>query len=377
VYEFVIDSTHYLDTDDYLYLSSFLLYPSSLPVGASLIQAIDITFSVKNTENLVWGTSAVDDVLGRFQLPSDAVGLTQEKLSVQFGNSLTTLWSQSRSVVSSVPYKKYTVDIPRLYTEDIYDKDPVTGAIFTIVSGNLVYNAKKARGTPVLDSNGLPVYSHRAGDPILDVLGNPVPLDNFQREMIRYVDLFTLDGLYYFATNQVVKDYTTYAINSIVQWLINDLTAITPSLLELTRIFFYPKVTQGNIKVFTYNGIEQVIPAGQSLVVTLYVDDIVYQNVELISALKITTIQNIDAWLNNATVTISALIAQLRSVYNSDVISVTVSGLGGTYNYDTVSVVDTSNRLSIKKKLSILGDGQTTVEEDITINFILHKTPIV
>ena len=64
-----------------------------------------------------------------------------EKINLELGRYLDYLWSNSRTIVSPEAYQKYTVDVPKIYKEDVYEIDPLTGLKkMTIVGNTITFN---------------------------------------------------------------------------------------------------------------------------------------------------------------------------------------------------------------------------------------------
>jgi len=253
----------------------------------------------------------------------------------------------------------------------VYERDPVTGAAFSIVEGELVYTVLHAKNDPVLDGEGDPVYKFRKGDVKLDAYG--VPILKNGRDIQRQMELFLVEGTYYFATNQVSEDYRLRLVNSVVDWLIDDLPNMGDNLLEQTDLYFYPVTTLGTVDVMFSSGLTTALNASQSFEVTLYVKSAVYGNLSLRETIMRKTIQTIADMLRNKTVSMSDVIDQLRAKYESDVISVKIAGLGGRSNLDVVTMLDDANRLSIKKKLVARNDETLGLEDDVVITFVRHE----
>lgn len=95
-------------------------------------------------------------------------------------------------------------------------------------------------------------------------------------------------------------------------------------------------------------------------------------NPKLKKKLEETTITIINSELKNEVVAISKILDSLRAQYGSDVIEVSLSGLGGSANYQVLTVLDNKGRCSIKKKLVAQGDSTLAVEEDVTVTFLRH-----
>lgn len=371
IYTFDLSTNFNVDAQDNLQLSKFFLYTTEARLtGAPLKLEFDLIYSTSALLGNQWQPADVDVVLGRFLLPARMAGISQEKLRVRFGYALETLWARSRSVIGSIGYKRYETDVPALYDKDVYAVDN-NGSAVSIVNGQVQMTLLHKKGDPILDSDKNPTYRYRKGDVMLDNGGNPIVVN--QRGMIRQIDLMLIEAAYWFATDTSAKNYRAQLTSTVVDWLTGDLADIETQLLERTNIYFYPKTTLGTIRVMVQDGLVTTIAAGQSLRVDLYVSSIVYNNMALRDQLTKTTIQTISKSLESTTIAIDAMQATLRDQYAGDVISVQVSGLGGSMNIPALTILDESDRCSIRKRLVAQADDSLIVEEDVTVNYILHE----
>jgi hypothetical protein len=319
--------------------------------------------------------STLDSKIGDFQFDSNVrpVAIAHEKIRVEFGQSLKALWVQSRSIVSSVPYKVYQSNVPAYYKQNVYAIDPTTGTAFSIVNDQLVYNILHKKGDPVIDESGVQATEHYRGEVMLDDNGDPILEDGYAKYMTRVVDIFMIEGAYYFANSSVIKSYMGLIKDSVTQWIVEDMSTYKGTLLDQTRIYFQPKTNAGNVKILTPSNTETTITSSQSLKVKLYVNPTVYADDALKTELTKTTIKTIDTQLQNSTVTVDSIQDALLSAYAGDVISVIVTGLGGSANnFDALTVIDNNNRLSLGKRLIVLDDNSLSVEEAVTITFSKH-----
>lgn len=372
VYVFDLSTNFNVDKLDNLQLSEFFLYTTENRLtGAPLLTEFDLIFSTSALMGAQWQPNEVDRRLGRFILPSRVAGISHEKLRVRFGYSLKTLWSRSRSVISSVPYKTYEVDVPRVYQSDIYQKDANGSSITFDGEGNPVSVLLHKKGDPVLDGEGNQIYQFYKGDVMLDSSGTPLTTDS--RGMLRQIDIMLIEGAYWFATDATSAKYRRDLTDTVVGWLTADLAELEKQLLDQTHIYFYPKTTLGSIDVLVGAGIIKTISAGQALRLSLYVTSAVYTNTELRERLSKTSIKVISDQLAGTTVSIDRISTALRSQYGNDVISVQLAGLGGDLDLPAVTITDEADRLSIRKRLVAMPDDTLIVEEDCTIDFIEHE----
>lgn len=376
LYSFNLDTNYDIDLDDKLVFTSTMGSESAVDIKGDLINDYDVYFCTTSTKASNWVYSPLDDEIKIFDLPEDAYAISNERLNLVLGYRLKDLWTLSRSNVTATPYQVYATDIPAYYKADVYELDPLTGAAFTIdAQGNLVYNILHKRGDPVLDTNGDPVYEHHKGELIYDENNNPIPIPGYERDLLRLVDILTIEAPYYFAIPLDFSSTTNYRASiakTLNKWITEDLPSINERLLDKTEIYFYPKVATGDIEILTNNNEVETVSASQSFNVTLLVSPNVYDDATLLSALRSITTRTIDASLQQKTVSISTIERSLLDAYGDDVIAVEVTGLGGVNTHNTFTILSKSNRCSIRKRLSALPDNTLTVEEDITIEFVKH-----
>lgn len=373
VFTFLIGTEYDLDATDSLLVNTFQMFDDPVHVYPCPLDVdIDIMFLANQIEVEGFTPSTIDEDLGRTLVTADTIGLSQERLTVQLGKALPGLWAASRSVASSQDYQRYLADVPAVYSEIIYQRDPVTGAIEWTVDGdnNIQFVILHQKGDPVLNDQGQPVMTHFAGDIVQDVDGNPVVVSS--RQMLRQIDLFLVDGAYAFASDQATVDYKQSIPATITDWLSEDIASVQSTLLEQTVLYFYPKATLGNINVKVLENKTVSINSAQSFAVTYYLSGTQYRDAALRAALTTAAVKVIHDQLQASVVTLSAIISALRDEVMSDSIGISVTGLGGSTPYDTVTLLDDSARLSIRKKAVAKADGTIGVEDDVNVAFLAH-----
>jgi hypothetical protein len=234
-----------------------------------------------------------------------------------------------------------------------------------------VYTIIHHKDDPVLDDNDDPVFKFRKGDVKFDTYGAPILKNG--RDMQRQMEIFLVEGSYYFATNQVSADYRQRLVRTIVDWLIDDLPNMGDNLLEQTRIYYYPTTTLGSVDVMFSSGLVTSLNAGQEFEVTLHVRGSVYSNLELRSTIVRKTIETISKALESKTISMSNIINDLRVAYEADVISLEIRGLGGNSNLNVVTMMDDASRLSIKKQLVARSDETLGLADAVSVDFIRHE----
>lgn len=377
IYQFDIGTRYDVTENDELVLTTFKLFDDTdRELTADMLTEFDLIYTV--TDYTVPGlrSSDIDNRVADFLLPegtSSFVGVTNERLRIRLGHTLDNLWSKSRSVVSSIAYQRYEADVPWIYEQTVYERNPETGNIvmdYDSETGEITYNILHEAGDPLLDENDEPVYRHRAGDVKVNGSGEPIP--ESPRKMLRQAEMFFLDGRYYFANEDTTVEYRDSIPTIIVGWLNDDIEPISKRLLERTELYYYPQSTLGRVEVSAEGGDTLRMDAEQGFTVRFYISPTTYQNTELRVSLSETATEVISQALLSSTVTVSDIIATLEERVGGDVIGVDVTGLGGETPIRALTISDDSVRTTIRKRLTARADGSLTVEDDINIEFIRH-----
>lgn len=307
-------------------------------------------------------------LIGKFMLPAQAAGNVHEKITLHFGDALKNLWRRSRSYLQGPVYQTYYDDLPLYHEEDVFQKDPDTGASFTVEDGQLIYLYLARKGDPVYDLDGNPVYQHRAGD-IIYRDGEPV-IDK-EQSVYRSLDLLVVDGRYLFSDDVATVSYRAEIQRTLTDWITKDVSGLQSNMLEKTSIFFYPKTTLGVIEVTTQDGESDSLQAEQSFTVQLYVPDSIHRDESLRATLKENTIRLLDEEIENRVINMTVIKEKLRAIYGDNVTAFSIKGLGGSKDYQYVKIVSEKNRLCLKKQLVIQPDKTMFVEDAVTVEFML------
>ena len=373
VYTFDLGTNYDVDAQDNLVLDTFQMYNDVAREHATALTTdFDVIFIVEDLAVSGLQSSSIDAELGLALLPDDVIGIARERLKIQLGTALKGLWSASRSVVSSLDYERYAADVPAVWPHTVYKRNELTGAleITSDGAGGIEYVVLHEKDDPVLDDNGDPVFRFRKGDIMVDADDKPIVKSS--RTMVRQIDLFLVDGVYWFATEATAVNYRSSLPITVAGWLVNDIEPVSKYLLEQTRLYFYPKSTLGNISVIVQEGQTASMPAEQSFAVTFYLTGVAYRDADLRTSLSRMAVETINEVLQNRTVTLSEMTSKLRAKAGGDSIANDVTGLGGLNSQQAVTLSDDSARLSIKKIAVAQADGTIGVQDDVAIAFVLH-----
>jgi hypothetical protein len=368
IYSFDLGTNFNVTSKNLLQLKRFLMYNNEPRIThTDLTNSFDLLYSVASPMQTQWKANTIDAALGRAYLPLSIAGVTQESIKIKFGDALKTLWTKSRSYATGEPYQKHIVDVPMYYENDVYKLDETGSPISFDEQGQVVLELLHARGTPVVDGQGAPVYRHRKGDIVLDADGKPVVSGS--RSVRRMIDVFLIDGTYWFADDLSTVNYRKELTKKVVGWLVDELAEVSKKVLDKTRIYFYPKTTMGMIDVLVGDNVTRSIEAAQSFVVFLQVSDTVYRDEALRKQLETTTIKTMSELMASSSISDSAITKALDAQYGNEVLSHRHSGLGGAANLSSFKILNEANRCSLRKRLVALPDGSLVTQEAVSVEF--------
>lgn len=373
IFEFNLDSSFDVDRQGRLLLTSFKMFdlePRKTPTP--LNTRFDLFFIVENYNVDGAEFSELDNRKGAYLLDESSRVVIQESLNVEFGRSLDGLWSRARTVAGSLDYLRYENDVMAYYENTVYARDENNLIIidYDNETGDVSYQIEHQEGDPVLDADGQHVVRHYAGDVKLDAEGSPIPISG--RALLRQMDLLLFEGVFAFVTDQRTQRVAEEARDTISTWVHEDIGGLASQLLENTRLWFYPQTTFGDVEALVEEANPTSLNANQSFRVKFYLSRLGYDNADLRGDLAETAIGEISKALKRTRISVGEIATSIRQNSSEEVYDVVVSGLGGSAEYEMVTLRDTSSRLGIRKRPTVLPDNTITVQDDVTIEFVRH-----
>lgn len=345
-----------------------------------LTQDFDILFVVKNHRPTNAGVSDIDSIVNLnyiedFNYLDNYLGASQEVISIQFGFALNHLWRRSRTIVATGDIVRYEEDVMQRYMQDVYKTDKNGNIVvhYDYDTSELSYDKLHSKGDPVLDKDGEPVPLHRKGDPVLDAFGNTIPVVN-DSKLTRLVDLFLMDGKYYFATYEPTINYVRNSLDQITTWITDTLKHQAQRTLERTELYFYPKNNIGAIDVIVGDGRTIRTNADRSLTVTYTLSKDKASNAEFTSMLRARTASLVAS-------TLERIVRMGGGVISSNALDIAVKNLIGDEVYDvhvegyfddgeeTILTTDVTAIPSVGKKLIVQSNLTLAVKDDVTVFF--------
>lgn len=371
VYNFFLNTDFDLDEEHSLFFTNFKMYGNdTLDYACDLTNTFDLIYYLKDAGERL---STLSFRPNNYLINAVTYGLSHEKLTFTFGKHLDGFWQRQRILLDEADYLTYQNDVYAEYTENVYERDPVTGSIILNrdANGELSYNLIHSKGDLVYDEYGNPIVRHRKGDLVLDSDNKPI-IEN-TGEILKELDLFLLDGKFGFSTYSEDLNYLQEIPKTIVGWLENDIEQFRDSMLEQTELFFRPQKTYGTSNFLILESEERLLDLEQSFVVTFYLNSVNYSNEYLRESLREQSINIINEELQKNKVKVNEIISKLTSSVSGDIVSLSVEGLGGELNLPAISIIDKGDRCSIKKKLIQEMDGTFKVVDDVEVLFVRHQ----
>ena len=372
IYEFHLESNFDIDNENSLALTKFALQANEeRPHFTPLVNEFDIAFFVSDYPMENYDSVELDRMRAPFVGDADSKGLLLEQVRIRFGHALTGFWNNARSIIGSLEPRVYEEDVPSYYETNVYERDENgTIKIELDEDGNIQYKLLHESGEPVLDSEGEQVYLHRKGDPVVDAEGKPIYEGD--RGILREMDLFLVDGKYYFADHEEDVEYRRQLAKNIISWLEDDIQQFQQWTLENTDIFLYLQPSMGPAVVRAEENEVRTIDLEQSITVTLYQDRDKYDDVFVRQTLNELVAEVLVDVLGQRRVTRSEIIRRISDKAGDDLISVHVEGLGGE-DFSTFTMTDEVARCNLAKRLERTSEGRRRVVDDINLVYLLHE----
>lgn len=373
IYAFDIETRYDVDPEDAL-----ILTPYRAPIN--LTHEFDIVTIINNyNPDYQIESSDIDTIINRESLidydsNKEYFGVSQHRLTIEFGKRLNHLWSRTRTFVDPGEIEVYDADIPARYTEDQYQLNASGSIAVTYDPKNNNIKAVKLhdKGDLILTPTGEQVYLHRKGEPKLDSKGNPIYKDGGDG-LVRQIDLFLMDAKYIFAETLDAINYRDHCINLITQWTTTEMKYIFYQLLDRSEIFFHPSITIGSVKGIADNNMEVTIDSKQSLKITCYISELDMQNHSLRDSISKSITQLVQKVLKRKIVSKDAILQTLRQELGNTVKAFVISGLFND-KYNTVTLDNDTLGLTLGTLSYVLPNMQVGLRDDIEIEFLIHDT---
>lgn len=332
-FEFIVETKYSIkdgqldiavDNSDTTKASSTLISPTIKLTGK-------IEIYIQNKNVVVGGNNynANDEVLAKFSINGVPAGVTiaKELLGYAFIEEVKHIWSATTTKYDSKVFARHTVDIPLLYTEDVYDKKNNCNFEIQNINGvnEVVPLYLHRKDDPVLDVNNNPVMKYKKGDIKVDAASNPILLKD--TDILHELDIVTFEYALVLSGNKIYTDAVVDTNKQLRAWLFKDLTGLNKTLLEHTEIRFKSPIGFEPVKLSVDNDIIS-LPSRLNPTVTLTVNSDIFRDKYSEPFLIETIGKIIDKHLKNKVIVKKAIRDDILSSLDASAVGVDIKGIG-------------------------------------------------
>lgn len=297
------------------------------------------------------------------------VGLTRQSLQLTLGDNLNDVICNNLEISKSkAQYQRYATDIPKRYTEDVYEKDE-NGYIKIYQNDDGTMSTKKLHevGEIVKDDKNHIVYEHLTGDVIRDAYGNPVT--TIPGEKLYYLDMMFIDAKMFFSDRQAELDFQTSIYEGMRSYL-NIIRDLQNQLLERTSVYFNCVRSTGTGRINRGDGVIVKENIELSFRIVCYVPSYVKKSEDIQNNITELTCTAIEAAINTKTISMLDIFESVKSKMSDYIDHFDLLGINDNVALQTFTVVDDDSQPSICRKLELSDDNILTLKKQIDITYI-------
>lgn len=358
-FEFNINTDYYVNKDMELNITNGLSNLATKYIGLNIDAEL-------TTYMLGAGLEVTNDMyLNNLVLTNEnAVVFTTETIDITFGTAIDKLYKNMTISYTDRKYLTYDAIIYATYDKDIYDTDSI-GSLLTPNVGNtaVTYTKLHSVGDPILDILGNPIIKHNIGDYILDENDNPTI--DIANGVIKYIDMLVLEYNYKYTNSSMISGI----IDSVKAYM-QDIKEYSGVVLEETSIMFRPFRSNDGVKI-KYNNTYKTIYHDLKPEVVLYVEKLITPSESDLIKLKNTVGAVIHSYLNKESFYTVDIREEIKSILPIELVTVGVK-VDTTDSFlkeaEKIVLYDNTNRLSLAKYVTnILGGSNLVYDVKITI----------
>lgn len=207
---------------------------------------------------------------------------------------------------------------------------------------------------------------HDVTDTIMDDEGFPV-LDE-AREIVYGIDMIHCDYKL-----RLVEDaeYANYLndIREVLRAYLNELKAITPSLLARTKLYYAPICTFGTAKFRGSSGETRVLPVQFSMEYGLHIASYVSSGIVKKDIIRGEIIKFIKKALASGSINMASIAKTIMKELGDEIVCVDVLGINGDKTLQTMIPLEKDCYPQLRQILVQYEDGSIHVDHDLTINW--------
>lgn len=150
----------------------------------------------------------------------------------------------------------------------------------------------------------------------------------------------------------------------------NQVDEVDAGLTESSDAYYKPARTMGNAVFGIGNNETITMPLSLGLVVTVYVDEAVYNTPSLRESMTQTIYRIVNTQIQLPMVSSSKIADEIKDALGTNIPAVEVSGINNDCNLRLIALEDSSGSPGIEYKLVLLSDGSIDRVPNITVNYL-------
>jgi len=205
--------------------------------------------------------------------------------------------------------------------------------------------AATADGTSVIIKTGQVMYTHKAGDPVLNEYGEPTIIKN--REIMYYVNMIHVDAKLLKTETSEYKDYIEVLSDNLRSYF-NTISAAKDQLIEETKLYFKPLRTIGTAMFKLSNVAKRRLNLELTIKLRVYVKQYVMESRDMLDTVKAKILNILDEHMKGDTVSCTVISELIRNQMPESVSYVDVLGINDEISLQTIMIIFFLKMISIE-----------------------------
>ena len=340
--------------------------PSDVPI--QLNAELNVILGVTGITSPDYKSSAIDALL--VTTDKQAKGITHEILRLNLGSYMESLWSNARPIAGLADYERALEDVPAVWESSVPVRDADGIANIRFVDGKAEIEWLHRKGDLKI-INGQQQYTYRKGNVILGPDKEPIVKN--PRKLRYRIELFLFDARYVLSDTADISSYMNVVTRAMLEYVNTSIPSIGGEALEKTWLYLYPKSTMGAVDVLLADGTTASVKTEQQFKFRYYLTTAARRNTDLRKSLDKISRTVVVENLKKRTVSVSAILDDLRSRIGDDIVDVEMDGMGEDFDQMLMTVVDPNAKLSLGKKVVINPDNTLGIQDAVTVVFAKHE----
>ena len=297
------------------------------------------------------------------------LALSRQYINVTLGRSLKDVINNNIEISSTLrTYATYQVDVPKRYTEDVYERD-TTGYIKAVENeeGGLTVYKVFSIGDPVLDEYGNQVYEHRKGDIMYGTDGEPIVKTESGRQY--YITSTFIDAKMFFSDRSAELTFQNN-MYKILESYFDSIRSVQDQLLERTRLSFRCVRSTGMATISRGDDLTEKQNVELSFKIVCYVPSYVKQNLTIQNNITEMTCNAIETAISSKTISMLDIFKEVQSKMSDYIDHFDLLGVNGDTTLQTFVFTDDDVQPSVARKLELTEDNLLSLNKQIDITFV-------